>query len=157
MEKIFPKSKTKQKRLYPDGGRSEPITIRIVNHPRAAITAGAADDAAPPRNERNPVAAGSCSSRKDPPEPKRTMSTDQRHANHHSRNENRSNIREENHEDAEQDQAPERLAIGEGTTQDNNRLIGGAEEVEEEPRGEAEARRRGASRGEPTIAVATAR
>lgn len=64
------------------------------------------------------------------------MSTDQRHANHHSRNENRSNIREENHEDAEQDQAPERLAIGEGTPEDNNRLIGGAEEVEEEPRGE---------------------
>lgn len=33
-------------------------------YPRAATTAGAVDEAAPPRKERNPVAAGSCSSKK---------------------------------------------------------------------------------------------
>lgn len=43
---------------------------------------------------------------------------------------------EEDDEDAEADQTPEGLGIGEGAAEDDEGLIGGTEEVEEEPGGE---------------------
>lgn len=64
------------------------------------------------------------------------MSNNSSESEHESWDQNRSNAGEEDDEDAEPDQAPEGLGIRECTAKEDERLIRGAEEVEEEPSGE---------------------
>lgn len=64
------------------------------------------------------------------------MSTNQTSPHHHSRDQDRSDTGEEKDEDAQNDQDTKRLALAERAGEYNERLIGGAEEVEEDPGGE---------------------
>lgn len=68
--------------------------------------------------------------------PKRTVSTNQTSPHHHSRDQDRSDTGKEKDEDAQNDQDTKRLALAECAAEYNERLIGGAKEVEEDPGGE---------------------
>lgn len=65
--------------------------------------------------------------------PKGGVSGDDGESEHESGDEDRSDAGEEDDEGAEADEAPQRLRVGVGATEDHERLVGGAEEVEEEP------------------------
>lgn len=65
--------------------------------------------------------------------PEGAVGTDESDSNHESGNKKRSNGSEEDNEDAEDDEEAEGLAIRECTAKYDERLIGGAEEVEEDP------------------------
>ncbi|CAL5351566.1 unnamed protein product [Camellia sinensis] len=68
--------------------------------------------------------------------PKSTVSEDNSESNHKSRDEYRSNAGEEDDDDARQDEDAKGFSVGEGAAEEDERGIGGAEEVEEEPGGE---------------------
>lgn len=68
--------------------------------------------------------------------PKGAVSEDDGNADEESRDEQGSDGGEEDDEDGEGDEAPEGLGVGEGAAEDDEGLIGGPEEVEEEPAGE---------------------
>lgn len=61
------------------------------------------------------------------------MSTDESESNHESGNEERSDGGKEDDEDAKDDEDTKCLAVGESTAEEDERLISGAEEVEEDP------------------------
>lgn len=62
------------------------------------------------------------------------MSEDDGESEHERGDQDRSNAGEEDDEYAEPDQAPERLSIGKCTAEEDEGLIGGTEEIKEEPR-----------------------
>ncbi|KAK9289446.1 hypothetical protein L1049_007601 [Liquidambar formosana] len=64
------------------------------------------------------------------------MNAHDRQSGQESRDENRSDAGEKDDDDAEHDEHAEGFALGEGTAEEDERWIGGAEEVEEEPGGE---------------------
>lgn len=66
--------------------------------------------------------------------PKSSVSEDDSESKHKRGDQDRSDAGEEDDEDAEPDQAPERLSIGKCTAEEDEGLIGGTEEIQEEPR-----------------------
>lgn len=64
------------------------------------------------------------------------MGTNQSRSHHKSRDQDGPNAGEEDNEDTQHNQDPEGLAVAESAAEDEEGLIGGAEEVEEKPRSE---------------------
>ncbi|GAB2272596.1 hypothetical protein Dimus_007418 [Dionaea muscipula] len=69
-------------------------------------------------------------------DPKSTMGTDKGDSDQEGRDEDGSNTGEEDDEDGEDEEGAEGLTLGEGAAEEDERRVGGAEEVEEDPGGE---------------------